>query len=277
MTTLSSITTNELSAAMREYGLQKRRCQEENGRLRAILKRHKAGGVPVRAMVEVTTAMKLDLEEVMSHLRNVIRLNGIKGRMIGQGDLFDNLDVTTLGAEVGISELADAEDCGYVAGKNGADKAECPWLQGTAEFVEWNKGYMAGQAYIAEQMGPNAKQADQTRARPKRAGRPPETGSLVSAVPNAMEQEIAEQAAPVATEGTLWEDTPMADTSELAAADATEMNTQGIKRGRGRPKGSTNKAMAEKFKEAVVTPITDEQAVPPIPRPRRRNGHSALN
>jgi hypothetical protein len=108
----SGATAEQCLEAMREYQTQKRRCSEENGSLRSIVKRWKAAGVPVKAMIVVCEASKRDHEDVKKELREVVRLMILR-RLIGpETDLFAGMDLRVAEKARHEDDIWTAEDRG---------------------------------------------------------------------------------------------------------------------------------------------------------------------
>ena len=63
---------------MREYSMQKRRCLEENGVLRNILKRGKKDGINVKALITTCEATKLEPDIVIRDLSDTVRYMALR-------------------------------------------------------------------------------------------------------------------------------------------------------------------------------------------------------
>jgi ribosome modulation factor len=161
---------NSDSAAdwMRQYQTQKRVCAEENGVLRNIVKRAKADGMPIKAMIATVAASKLDPEEVQRDLRDRLRLMSIKRIEVDRDSLFD-WDTAVTAQTRQADDAWTAGDKGYRAGRHGTPAEECPYEAGAPLAVAWLVDWRKGQASIARELGQNASQASASRARPQRS------------------------------------------------------------------------------------------------------------
>jgi ribosome modulation factor len=152
---------------MRQVRQQKRKCDEENGVLRNILKRAKADGQNTKSMLNAIKASKLDPAEVAADLREQLRLMALIHMPMTQAELFD-WDAAVTEKTQRADDMWDADDKGYRAGRHGAAIEECPYDPGTELHVTWLASWHKGQAAIARELGPDEKQASTARARPKR-------------------------------------------------------------------------------------------------------------
>lgn len=155
---------------MRQYQQQKRRCDEENGVLRSIVKRAKSDGMPIKAMRDTIAASKLDPEEVERDLRDRLRLMAIKHIVIDRDSLFD-WDTAVTAQTCAADDTWDAAEKGYRAGRHGQPAEECPYDLGSPFAVVWRTDWAKGQASIARELGKNAAQASTARERPARGQR----------------------------------------------------------------------------------------------------------
>lgn len=170
---LDQAATNALSPDakagwMRQYQTQKRRCDEENGVLRNIVKRAKADGMPIKPMIAAVAASKLDPDEVIRELRDTVELMTIKRIPIAREDLF-NWDVELTDKTRAEDDLWDAEDAGYRAGRGGNTLGDCPYPPGSELHVGWTREWHTGEAAIGRELGGNAKPASASKQRPRRA------------------------------------------------------------------------------------------------------------
>jgi ribosome modulation factor len=154
---------------MRQYDVQRRRCSEENGVLRNIVKRAKADGTNVKAMSATYSARKLDPQQVVADMRDTIRYMNLRRIPMVAEDLFAGWDTRVTDKTREIDTLFEAEAAGYAAGRAGAKIEDCTYQAGTDLHVEWVRSWKLGQAAIARELGPDVKQASTARQRP--AGR----------------------------------------------------------------------------------------------------------
>jgi ribosome modulation factor len=154
---------------MRLYDTQKRKCAEENGVLRNIVKRAKADGMNVKAMSLTHTARKLDPMQVVAEMRDQIRYMTLRSIPMTGDDLFAGWDTRLTDKSREIDTLFEADEKGYAAGRAGAKIDDAPYQPGTDLHVEWVKSWKLGQAAIARELGPDVKPASTTRERPTRS------------------------------------------------------------------------------------------------------------
>lgn len=165
--TVETISPDAAADWMRQYQTQRRRCDEENGVLRNIIKRAKSDGMPIKAMIATVAASKLDPTEVQRDLRDRLRLMSIKRIEIDRESLFDWDTVVNEQTRAADDEWT-AGDKGYRAGRHGTPIDECPYQAGSSLMVAWQVDWAKGQASIARELGENAKQASAARQRPAR-------------------------------------------------------------------------------------------------------------
>jgi ribosome modulation factor len=172
----NSIPNHEISPSndsalewMRLYDTQKRKCAEENGVLRNIVKRAKADGMNVKAMSSTHSARKLDPMVVIAEMRDQIRYMTLRSMPMTADDLFAGWDTRVTDKTREIDTLFEADEKGYAAGRAGAKIEDCPYQPGTDLHVEWVKSWKVGQEAIARELGPDVKPASTTRERPARA------------------------------------------------------------------------------------------------------------
>lgn len=200
---------------MRQYQTQKRRCEEENGVLRNIVKRAKSDGINTKVMIQTVALSKLDPEQVQADLRDQIRYMALRRMPVTQTELFAGLDTTITAKSQQQDDSWDAEDNGYRAGRHGAGNDDCPYPPGTELNVHWATGWAKGQASIARELGDNAKVASTSRSRPARQ--------------TDLEEVIAQQAG---NENVAATDDSTDDSDESVVVAPVK------KRGRGRPRGN---------------------------------------
>jgi len=152
---------------LRQYSIQKRECESAQGVLRNIVKRAKADGINVKALTDAHRALKLDPGEVSAHLREFIRIVNLRnGGAIERDELFD-WDTDVAPATRHADDIWDAENAGYIAGRNGVDIRECLYDPGSEQHAAWLREHQKGQAAIAREMGPGVERAPGGRSRPR--------------------------------------------------------------------------------------------------------------
>jgi hypothetical protein len=162
------IDNDAAQAGMREYATQKRRCVEENGVLRAILKRLKSDGLNTRSIINAVNVSKLDPEEVRNQLRSDLHYMALRNMPVTQSDLFEGQSYETTAKTQEQEQQWEAEDAGYKAGRHGAKIEDAPYPPGTELHVRWLEFWHKGQAAIARELGDNARVAPASRGRPAR-------------------------------------------------------------------------------------------------------------
>lgn len=133
----------------------KRKLTEAQSAHRHALKRAKAAGIDLAAMAEAIDITKRDSDEVAQHMRTVARYAAWMGQPIGtQGALFDATD-GNMPSQKAAAEQHEwaADEAGYDAGRAGRNRDDHPYEVGTPLHAAWDRGWMKGQAFIAEQMG----------------------------------------------------------------------------------------------------------------------------
>jgi len=208
----SAISNDEVLACLREYESQKRVCDSENGVLRNIVKRHKAAGVNIPALMATCKARKREPMEVVAELREQIRYMSLRNIPVARETLFDGWTPRVSEKSRDEEDIWTAEDSGYRAGRHGVDISENPYSPGIELHAAWLKWWQKGQAAIARELGPDTEQAPASRIRRPRQMRFPGTDRR---------KRPAEE-----------------EKGNGHAAEAPP------KRGRGRPKGSKNRPPA---------------------------------
>lgn len=160
--------------AIRQYRVQKRKCDEENGVLRSILKMAKKNGINPKAIRDGVAAQKLDPDVAMGDVRDTLKVMALIHVPISREALFDwDTEISTASAHQ--DDLWDVGEAGYRAGRAGSSSDDCPYdVEG--EFgqhwlAEWHKG-ASGRA---RELGPDSNPAHATR---KKRGRKPRQAAL---------------------------------------------------------------------------------------------------
>lgn len=155
----------------RECVRLKRDVEQAQGRYRSAVKRAKASGVDQAALIQAMSLVKQDTSAVELHFRNVGRYLAWLESPIGtQGALFGvSDDQRPTEQAAGEHREWAASEAGYEAGKAGSDIAENPFPAGSPHASKWIEGWHSGQAYLAEQLGPDGKKA---KGRKRKSGNP---------------------------------------------------------------------------------------------------------
>jgi len=169
--TNSGPTDEERLAAVAEYQRQKRKVDEENGVLRAILKRLKSSGINTKAMIATVQASKKDPQEVLSDTREMLRFMALRNMPTTQMDLFPDGESAIRVAENARAKDAEwtVDEAGYRAGFNAVPAEDNPHPPGSEFFVIWQKSWHDGQAALVRKtMSEGTEVASASRARPER-------------------------------------------------------------------------------------------------------------
>ncbi len=215
--TNSGPTNDEKLDALRLYQRQRRRVDEEQGVLRALLKRLKAEGHNTKAIVATVQASKRDSADVEIEYRDTLHLMALR-KVISLEEILtitDDLQVSQKTARE--DDLWDAEDNGYRAGRHGADRKENPYAAGTENATAWDKWWSQGKRSATAELGPNEKQADASKEKP---GRKAKQAKLIEGPANGEDQGDGEVVQP----------------STRAAGKKAKAAKGGTGRPRGRPK-----------------------------------------
>jgi hypothetical protein len=130
---LSNVSNESALSWMQQYQSQKRKCDEENGVLRNIIKSAKADGVNAKSMIAAVIAAK-NPEQAQIDLRDQMRYLALRNVPMIQAELFAwNSDIAA-GAQAA-SDLWDSQDRGYQAGREGASLGDNPYAPGTEQHV----------------------------------------------------------------------------------------------------------------------------------------------
>lgn len=169
----SNVVDETIQKHQRLYALQKRKCEEENGVLRSILKAAKSDGVNNKQLIASHEMSKLEPEVVRQDLHDLIRYLALKNMPTIAQDLFGDLDVVDRPGADETQDAFQADDEGYSAGMGGQTAGDNPKKAGTVEFVSWEQGRVKGAEAKANILGQEGAMADASKARPKRAGDAP--------------------------------------------------------------------------------------------------------
>lgn len=163
-----AISNDVISDFMRQYRQQKRKCSEEQGVLRNILKRAKSAGLNTKEMTASVQDLTQEPDIVAQNLSDGLRYRTLLGiKTITREALFDWSDDVSPQTRHH-DDLWDAEENGYKAGRAGQSADDNPYDVGSELHVHWLGEYRKGQMSIAREMGPNVKQANPSRGRPRR-------------------------------------------------------------------------------------------------------------
>lgn len=164
----SGPTNEDKLAAIREMKRLGRAKDEAQGVYRSTLKRFKAEGHNTVAILETIKAERRDPDEVAAEMKETLHLMALR-QVITWDEMFkaaDDQNVTQRARDD--DDMWDADEKGYRAGRNGADRAENPYDAGSERADEWDRSWAKGQASIAAEMGPQGEQASAAKKRPAR-------------------------------------------------------------------------------------------------------------
>lgn len=171
----SNLTESKFTDFYSEWMAAKRKRESAVAAERLVLDRAKKAGVPIKAMKEIEAERAGGSEAAELHQKDKARLGAWMGLpLYTQASMFagEPAPARTTSADI---QRIHAKDAGYETGKAGGERNDDnPFTPGSEQHVEWDKGYMEGQAWIAAGLGRNAKKADASKAKPepKPRGRP---------------------------------------------------------------------------------------------------------
>jgi ribosome modulation factor len=186
----SNTASNELKADfIRQYRLQKRKCDEEQGVLRSIAKAAKSNGMTLKALTNTVAATKMDPEQAVSELRDQIHYMALVRLPVTKDSLFD-FDTEVNEESQHQDDLWDVGESGYRAGRDGSSSDDCPWQDGSEFYEHWMNNWQRGAASRARELGPNDQPAVATR---QKRGRKPRQASLDVEAPQPQREEAVDE------------------------------------------------------------------------------------
>lgn len=153
---------------VREASATKREIDEASGRHRSVMKRAKAAGCNPKVIALAITSKKQDPAVVASEIRDTVRVMNLVGVELTPGNLFGTWEPSVTEKAAEEFDLHTSEERGYAAGKGGQDRAGNPFEAGSPFHQSWDNGWIRGQKFIADSMGPDKVQANASRKRPER-------------------------------------------------------------------------------------------------------------
>jgi ribosome modulation factor len=164
----SNVTNETILWFTHELMRSKRRLDEANSAHRHLVKQAKTDGVPTDAVLESIRLSRMEDRERRQRLVDRTRIEAIRYPESGQLllDLIIHADVRVTDAMRHTDQLADAEQKGYIAGKNGTPLDDCPYQEGTESAALWRQHWGQGHAAAGVQAGEHGKQAS-TQRRPR--------------------------------------------------------------------------------------------------------------
>jgi hypothetical protein len=157
---------DQIDDFIRQYRSQRRVCDEENGVLRALVKRAKVEGVNTSALIALVRATKRDPDAVTADLRDFIRYANILKMPLKQADLFDGWHVALTPSSRAADDLWEAGDLGYKNGRHGHPLTDSPYPPGTPLHDAYIAYWQKGQAAIARELGERGEQITAERGAP---------------------------------------------------------------------------------------------------------------
>ena len=133
--------------------------RSKTGLHRNLLKEAAKAGVDTQAISEVLAIRFNDPDIELIALRERIKMMELSGYLPGLLDkLVPRYAVTeATSKEAEAMDDVRAFDQGTKAGRKGHMRNTNPGKPGSSTHVEWDRGYMTGQAIIADEMGPKTK------------------------------------------------------------------------------------------------------------------------
>ncbi len=143
---------------VRRVSLRRRDLEEAQGRYRAEVKAAKSAGLSTKLLLEALAARARDPDELAAEQQQRARYFAWLALPVGtQAALFAGAADDALTEPQSTEQaLWEADDAGYRAGRAGHPRDETPHPLGSVFHVEWDKGYLRGQAFIAAEMGPDS-------------------------------------------------------------------------------------------------------------------------
>jgi hypothetical protein len=139
------------------------------GEYRSFLKVAKKAGVSVEALTAVLAMEKQDRDVTIAEERQKIRLMALSGEFPSiQTDLFDGLDLAPPEGEEADKIAAErAYDEGVFAGSEGKlTRDGNKHVPGSEAYDAWDRGWLAGQKTLAEQLRPKGKKKHAKEPKP---------------------------------------------------------------------------------------------------------------
>ena len=147
----SNVSDDTRRQLYREAVIARVELDKASGVYRAVLKRAKTDGVNVTAMVAAIVARSKDPDEVMMNLRDTIHMMAVTHMPTIQTDLFGMMvEPKVSEEEVTKHDNFRAKDDGHFNGAGGKPREGNPHHPGSEIFVEWDKGWLEGQAVLAQ-------------------------------------------------------------------------------------------------------------------------------
>jgi hypothetical protein len=168
----SNVTNETVQQAQREYAIQRRKCDEENGVLRSILKKWKVAGVNTKALIATHQDMKLDPTEVAKNLHDHVRYLALRSFPKEQLPLFSPADLSVTAKAEAEQQAFAIGDAGYKAGIGGVPRDDNPHAPGSESNPLWDLGWADGMRARQTALGTQGKPADATRKRKARTEAP---------------------------------------------------------------------------------------------------------
>jgi hypothetical protein len=145
---------------------EKRKVDEATAGYRNARKRAETAGVNLKALAFMEKLAKMDDDEAASHLRTSMRYASWADLKISQQpDLLEPGDIAVPEKAMAEHRESIAEDAGYAAGRQGADRSENPYPPGSPFAAKWDQGWGDGQRVIAMEMGPDGSGAKKVKGK----------------------------------------------------------------------------------------------------------------
>jgi hypothetical protein len=179
----NTIAPNEFLAALVEIREHSRGKDRSVAKLRTVRQRMEKAGCDMKALDLMLSLSKLEPSEAEMRLRNALRYCRWTNMPIGaQSSLFsDDADQPAAKATEEYNE-ALIYDEGYKAGCAGRNASDHRHAQGTPAAAKFFDGWIAGQTFLAEQLGRDREEGETLRPE-KKQGRAPKGAAAASGKP----------------------------------------------------------------------------------------------
>lgn len=142
-----NVSNDTIQEYQRAYSTQKRRCDEENGVLRSLLKKAKSDGVNTKILIEVHQTAKQEHDVILAEMRARVRYMALRSIPVHSVDLFDDIDLDVSESSQMANERHTAETAGYAHGQMGGSLDENPYSGESDDLAgHWRTGHAEGVA-----------------------------------------------------------------------------------------------------------------------------------
>jgi ribosome modulation factor len=172
----SNTASNNIRADfIRQYRLQKRKCDEENGILRSIQKAAKSHGMTTASLKKAVELTKVEPEQAALEIRDTLHYLGLMHVSLPRETLFD-WDAEVSEETERANDLWAIGEAAYQAGRAGASSDDCPYDEGDERYDHWMAEWTKGANSRARELPAGVEQARATRGRRGRKARQQKLG-----------------------------------------------------------------------------------------------------